>query len=865
MDLADLDRALDHLRRATERAGANLLELDQSSSRALLAAARLEGLSAKRWAEAEGALAGLFQSYAALSGVVDAAAAARGSGSFVTAARRAQVEQLVLGPSVELPERAVPMAERDLVSGSRVLHRCTPDELLASMAQPFALARSVVVTAAEAWEAGGPLVQSVRARLVDASEDGDLGGAPDGRAALERRLDAIEHRLLADPLAFDLAEVEALGAEVDGVVATADGARRVRDDFETDLAAAHARLAELGRSTTDVLRAHEDAGARVVLVPPPPAIPLEDLGGELDRIAALAAVGDWMSVQAELGAGTGASTSTATMSISTARGWTTSWNTGGSCGDGSMPTPPSPPRWVASRTSSWSSSGARPRAFSTTRRSTSCGRRLACGATRRPSTRCLASGRSGRDELRTLGLLGHDRRRLLRGLRHGASPRVDERHGGARRPAGPGAVRAGEPAHGRRRPAGRPARPARPARRAATGWAVGWSTCRPCRLGTRRPPSWRRRTCPSSGASAASATSRSAAAGTAWPGDPRASAAVAAARSRSSPSWRPGDLVAGQYEVAGCLAHGGLGWIYLAKDRKVADRWVVLKGLINTDDEDALAAALAERRFLAQVEHPDIVKIHNFVEHDGDGYIVMEYVNGYSLRSLLEARRAAAGDRPDPMPVDEAIAYTLEILPALGHLHDLGLLFCDFKPDNVIRTPESVKLIDLGGVYRMDDATSPIYGTPGYQAPEIARTGPTVPSDLFTVARTLMVLCCDFRGYRGTYQYTLPPAAEVPLFVEHDSLYRFLERATAAIPTLGSRAPTRWPRSSRACCARWRRSCAGRRPPGPAPASRGERTVRVDLWLAQPAGAPRQSRRSRGRGRRHARGDGAGGGRRGAR
>jgi serine/threonine-protein kinase PknG len=82
----------------------------------------------------------------------------------------------------------------------------------------------------------------------------------------------------------------------------------------------------------------------------------------------------------------------------------------------------------------------------------------------------------------------------------------------------------------------------------------------------------------------------------------------------------------------------------------------------------------------------------------------------------------------------------------------------------------------------MDDATSPVYGTAGYQAPEIARTGPTVPSDLFTVARTLVVLCTDFRGYRGTYRYTLPPAADVPLFTEHDSLYRFLERGTAAAP-----------------------------------------------------------------------------------
>ena len=149
---------------------------------------------------------------------------------------------------------------------------------------------------------------------------------------------------------------------------------------------------------------------------------------------------------------------------------------------------------------------------------------------------------------------------------------------------------------------------------------------------------------------------------------------------------------------------------------------------------------------------------------------------------MLDARRAANGDRPDPLPVDQAIAYILEILPALGHLHDLGLLFCDFKPDNVIRTPGSVKLIDLGGVYRMDDETSPVYGTVGYQAPEIARTGPTVPSDLFTVARALAVLCTDFRGYRGSCRYTLPPAEEVPLFAEHDSLYRFIERATAGTP-----------------------------------------------------------------------------------
>jgi serine/threonine-protein kinase PknG len=248
------------------------------------------------------------------------------------------------------------------------------------------------------------------------------------------------------------------------------------------------------------------------------------------------------------------------------------------------------------------------------------------------------------------------------------------------------------------------------------------------------------------------------------------------------PKLAADDLVAGQYEVAGCLAHGGLGWIYLARDRNVADRWVVLKGLLDSNDQDAMAAALSERRFLAEVEHPNIVKIFNFVEHHGSGYIVMEYVGGASLKDVLADRRDANDGEPDPLPVAQTIAYTLEILPALGHLHEEGLLFCDFKPENVIQTRHSLKLIDLGGVYRIDDESSPVYGTVGYQAPEIAETGPSVPSDLFTVGRTLAVLCTDFKGYQSTFKHTLPPRETVELLADHDSLYRMLAKATAPHP-----------------------------------------------------------------------------------
>jgi serine/threonine-protein kinase PknG len=248
-----------------------------------------------------------------------------------------------------------------------------------------------------------------------------------------------------------------------------------------------------------------------------------------------------------------------------------------------------------------------------------------------------------------------------------------------------------------------------------------------------------------------------------------------------SPKLEPGDLVAGQYEVLGCLAFGGLGWIYLARDHNVSDRWVVLKGLLNTGDADAMAAAVAERQFLAQVEHPNIVRIYNFVQHadrrtgESAGYIVMEYVGGKSLKQILQDARNSGGS----VPLAHAIAYAIEVLPALGYLHDRGLVYCDFKPDNVIQTEEQLKLIDMGGV-RGVDSEGPIYGTVGYQAPEIATDGPSVSSDLFTVARALAVLTFEFKGYQSSYRFTFPDG--VPLLEQQESFARLLRRATDADP-----------------------------------------------------------------------------------
>ncbi|MEU5715791.1 tetratricopeptide repeat protein [Streptomyces sp. NPDC020403] len=253
------------------------------------------------------------------------------------------------------------------------------------------------------------------------------------------------------------------------------------------------------------------------------------------------------------------------------------------------------------------------------------------------------------------------------------------------------------------------------------------------------------------------------------------------------PKLRGGDVVHGQYEVAGCLAHGGLGWVYLAVDRAVSDRWVVLKGLLDTGDQDAMAAAISERRFLAEIEHSNIVRIYNFVEHldqrtgSLDGYIVMEYVGGKALKEIANARRTPAGKR-DPLPVDQACAYGIEALEALGHLHSRNLLYCDFKVDNAIQTEDQLKLIDMGAVRRMDDQESAIYGTVGYQAPEVAETGPSVASDLYTVARTLAVLTFDFQGYTNVFVDSLPDPDGIEVFRRYESFYRLLVRATDPDP-----------------------------------------------------------------------------------
>jgi len=229
------------------------------------------------------------------------------------------------------------------------------------------------------------------------------------------------------------------------------------------------------------------------------------------------------------------------------------------------------------------------------------------------------------------------------------------------------------------------------------------------------------------------------------------------------------------------MAYGGLGWVYLAWDRDLS-RWCVLKGLINSNDPTLEALARQESQFLASLNHPNVVHVFTFLRHGTEGYIVMELVNG---KNLLQIRR----DNGGPVPVPMAISYILNILPAFGYLDSRGLIYMDMKLENVMVVDDGQgntveKLIDLGAVRRVDDKGGDLFATAGYSAPEVNANppSPSPVSDLFSVARALALLVCDFAFQDGPFEFVLPTPDRAAVFASHESLYRFLTKATAEAP-----------------------------------------------------------------------------------
>ena len=156
--------------------------------------------------------------------------------------------------------------------------------------------------------------------------------------------------------------------------------------------------------------------------------------------------------------------------------------------------------------------------------------------------------------------------------------------------------------------------------------------------------------------------------------------------------WRPGDIFAGHFHVAGLLGHGGMGEVYRAHDATLG-RDVALKLLPWTIDEpndldDRLARFRREAQVLAALNHPNIGAIHGLEEEDGVRALVLELVEGPTL-----AERLAAG----PVAADDVVAIARQIAAGLEAAHEQGVVHRDLKPANIkVRPDGTVKLLDFG-------------------------------------------------------------------------------------------------------------------------------------------------------------------------
>lgn len=210
--------------------------------------------------------------------------------------------------------------------------------------------------------------------------------------------------------------------------------------------------------------------------------------------------------------------------------------------------------------------------------------------------------------------------------------------------------------------------------------------------------------------------------------------------------YRPGSRV-GPYEVVRQLGSGGMGEVYLAHDTRLG-RDVALKVVVPRDGLPAAhALMLHEARAAAALTHPNIVAVHDVVEHETRLHVIMERVDGESLASRLARGRCS---------VREVLRIGLDVFAALEHAHARGIVHCDLKPANILlATDGQAKVVDFGLARSLhaaaQDATTmlvsneasawlgqQVVGTPEYMAPELfTGTPPSRESDLYSAGVVL--------------------------------------------------------------------------------------------------------------------------------
>ena len=192
-----------------------------------------------------------------------------------------------------------------------------------------------------------------------------------------------------------------------------------------------------------------------------------------------------------------------------------------------------------------------------------------------------------------------------------------------------------------------------------------------------------------------------------------------------------------QLEIVRLLGQGGMGAVYLARQPGL-DRLVALKILTppSVAGRDFAERFIREARALAKLSHPNIVAVHDFGEVSGRFYLLMEFVDGVTLRELLSTQK---------LPAAEALAIVPKICDALQFAHEHGIVHRDIKPENVLLDKQGrVKIADFGIAKLLGETNRPgvaltgaqdQVGTPHYMAPEQVEQPQTVDhrADIFSL------------------------------------------------------------------------------------------------------------------------------------
>ena len=189
----------------------------------------------------------------------------------------------------------------------------------------------------------------------------------------------------------------------------------------------------------------------------------------------------------------------------------------------------------------------------------------------------------------------------------------------------------------------------------------------------------------------------------------------------------------GRYKILGHIGSGGMANVFRARDLNL-QRDVAIKILRDDliEDPSFQARFLQEARAAANLIHPNIVTIYDFGHDKQRYYIVMEFVDGKDLKSVIR--------ETEHIQISQALDLMIQICEGVGYAHRAGLVHCDLKPQNILVSPDGrAKVTDFGislalAAINPDEHTDIVWGSPKYFAPEqAAGTAPSPSSDVYAL------------------------------------------------------------------------------------------------------------------------------------